>query len=166
MNSKRRPCWCPTPILWELYSFLMQMISFVLINLHRCWPHDWKHSIRVGYVFDLRFSERKIQPISMIFGILNKQYGTLENVIYFLVAISSHSHGQFAVGDNEKNKTIVILVFTFTPRWQTSRANVLGSLKSLNKLPNTGVFIAAEKWMVRSTGVGGLISLQNRNLQH
>ena len=39
------------------------------------------------------------------------------------------------------------------------------SLKSLNKLPNTRVFIAAEKWMVRSTGVGGLISLQNGNLQ-
>ena len=28
------------------------------------------------------------------------------------------------------------------------------SLKSVNKLPNTRVFIAAEKWMVRSTGVG------------
>ena len=29
--------------------------------------------MRVGYVFDLRFLEWKIQPISMIFGILNKQ---------------------------------------------------------------------------------------------
>ena len=28
--------------------------------------------MRVGYVFDSRFSEGKIQPISMIFGILNK----------------------------------------------------------------------------------------------
>ena len=28
------------------------------------------------------------------------------------------------------------------------------SVKSVNKLPNTRVFIAAEKWMVRSTGVG------------
>ena len=27
------------------------------------------------------------------------------------------------------------------------------------------VFIAAEKWMVRTTGVGGLISLQNGNLR-
>ena len=53
----------------------------------------------------------------MIFGIFNKQYGTLENVIYFLVAIPSHSHGQFAVGDNEKNKTIVIFVFIFIPKW-------------------------------------------------
>ena len=29
--------------------------------------------MRVDYVFDLRFLEWKIQPISMIFGILNKQ---------------------------------------------------------------------------------------------
>ena len=29
--------------------------------------------MRVGYVFDLRFSECKIQPISIIFGILNKK---------------------------------------------------------------------------------------------
>ena len=31
---------------------------------------------------------------------------------------------------------------------------MIGSLNSVNKLPNTRVFIAAEKWMVRSTGVG------------
>ena len=30
---------------------------------------------------------------------------------------------------------------------------MIGSLNSVNKLPNTRVFIAAE-WMVRSTGVG------------
>ena len=29
--------------------------------------------MRVDYVFDLRFLERKIQPISLIFGILNTQ---------------------------------------------------------------------------------------------
>ena len=39
----------------------------------------------------------------------------------------------------------------------------MASLKNLNKLPDTRVFIAAEKWMVRSTGVGGPISLQNGN---
>ena len=38
---KRRPCWCPKPILWELNSFLMQTLSFVPINLHRCWPREW-----------------------------------------------------------------------------------------------------------------------------
>ena len=31
------PCWLPKPFLWELNSFLMQILSFVPINLHRCW---------------------------------------------------------------------------------------------------------------------------------
>ena len=44
-TMKRRPCWCPKPILWELNSFLMQTLSFVPINLHRCWSREWKHSI-------------------------------------------------------------------------------------------------------------------------
>ena len=44
-TMKRRPCWCPKPVLWELNSFLMQMLSFVPKNLHRCWPREWKHSI-------------------------------------------------------------------------------------------------------------------------
>ena len=35
---KRRPCWCPKPVLWELTFFLIQTLSFVPINLHRCWP--------------------------------------------------------------------------------------------------------------------------------
>ena len=46
-TMKRRPCWCPKPDLWELNSFLMQMLTFVQINLHRCWPREWKHSIRL-----------------------------------------------------------------------------------------------------------------------
>ena len=50
-TMKRRPCWCPKPILWELNSFLMQTLSFVPINLHRCWPHEWKHSIDTHYVW-------------------------------------------------------------------------------------------------------------------
>ena len=44
--TSRRPCWCPKPVLWELNSFLMQTLSFVPINLHRCWPREWKHSIQ------------------------------------------------------------------------------------------------------------------------
>ena len=32
---KRRPCWCPKIILWELDSFPMQKRSFVPINSHR-----------------------------------------------------------------------------------------------------------------------------------
>ena len=42
---KRRPCWCSKQIPWELISFLMQTLSFVLINLHRCRPREWKRSI-------------------------------------------------------------------------------------------------------------------------
>ena len=49
---KRRPCWCPKPILWELNSFLMQTLSFVPINLHRCWPREWKHSIPFRHLND------------------------------------------------------------------------------------------------------------------
>ena len=44
-TMKLRPCWCPKPVLWELNSFLMLTLSFVPINLHRCWPREWKHSI-------------------------------------------------------------------------------------------------------------------------
>ena len=49
-TMKRRPCWCPKPVLWELNSFLMQTLSFVPINLHICWPREWKHSIDHGRV--------------------------------------------------------------------------------------------------------------------
>ena len=31
-TMKRRPCCCPKPILWELNSFLMQMLRFVPMN--------------------------------------------------------------------------------------------------------------------------------------
>ena len=50
------------------------------------WPKPFY--MRVGYVFESRFSAGKIKPISMIFGILNKEWWNLvENVIYFLVAV-------------------------------------------------------------------------------
>ena len=42
--TSRRPHCCPKPIHWELNSFLMQTLSFVPINLHRCWPREWKRS--------------------------------------------------------------------------------------------------------------------------
>ena len=42
---KRRPCWCPKPVLWEWNSFLMQTLSFAPINMHRCWLCEWKRSI-------------------------------------------------------------------------------------------------------------------------
>ena len=50
------------------------------------------------------------------------QWRPLYLVIYSsLLDLPSHSHGQFAVGDNEKNKTITTFFFTiFIPKWQTS----------------------------------------------
>ena len=38
----------PNQTSGELNSFLTQTISFVPINLHRCWPREWKHSIWAG----------------------------------------------------------------------------------------------------------------------
>ena len=49
---------------WVLLGFCIHQIIF---NLR------WPEPMPVGYVFDLRFLEWKIHPISMIFGILNKQ---------------------------------------------------------------------------------------------
>ena len=43
---------------------------------------------------------------------------------------------------------------------QTACANVMANLKYLNKLPSTRVVIAADKWMVRRTGVGSSIFSQ------
>ena len=42
-----------------------------------------------------------------------------------LLDLPSHSYEPFAIGDKEKNKTIVIFFFTFIPKWQNSRVNVM-----------------------------------------
>ena len=39
-TMKRRPGWCPKPVLWEMNLF----ISFVPTNLHNRWPRKWKRS--------------------------------------------------------------------------------------------------------------------------
>ena len=70
----------------------------------------------------------------------------------------------YHLGIKRKTNKTIVLFFSLSQQ-QTGRANVMVSLKSVNKLPNTRVFIAGEKWMVSSTGVGGLISLQNGNLR-
>ena len=64
--TSRRPCWCSKPILWELNSFLMQTLSFVSINLHRCWPREWKHSIRaIISIFIINSIRRSTQGSSI-----------------------------------------------------------------------------------------------------
>ena len=35
-TMKRWPCWFPKPTPWQLKSFLMETLSFVPINVHRC----------------------------------------------------------------------------------------------------------------------------------
>ena len=46
-----------------------------------------------------------------------------------------HSHGQFIIEDNEKNKTIVILSSSLSPSGKLpGRANVMTSLKMLNNI--------------------------------
>ena len=52
-TMQRRPCLCPKPVQWELNSFVMQTLSFVPINLHRCWPLEWKHRIYI-FFFDCK----------------------------------------------------------------------------------------------------------------
>ena len=39
-TMKRWPCWFPKPTLWQLQSFLMETLSFVPINVHRCSLRD------------------------------------------------------------------------------------------------------------------------------
>ena len=74
--------------------------------------------------------------------------------------------GTLPLGNRDEDKYDHRLSYSsHYPQQQTAHANVMVSLKSVNKLPNTRVFIAGEKWMVSGTGVGGLISLQNGNLR-
>ena len=50
------------------------------------WPKPIYMRVRVGYVFESRFSAGMISPISMIFGILNKEYKvSLINRISFIL---------------------------------------------------------------------------------
>ena len=47
--TSRPSYWCFKPILWDLNSFLMQTLSFViLMSLLRCWPSEWKRSILIS----------------------------------------------------------------------------------------------------------------------
>ena len=96
---KRWPCWCPKPILWELNSFLMQTLSFVPINLHRCWPGEWKHSICSTYDFD---PEAKtiilsctFSPLCQLFGFFRKRIShvlqLLVEFVHFIFAYTTFS---------------------------------------------------------------------------
>ena len=83
----------------------------------------------------------------------------LGNLFKFLRFAIMHIHEQFSIVDNEKNRTIVIFSSFLTPSGKLPVKMWWANLKSLNKLPSTGVFISAEKWMVRSTEVGGYLGV-------
>ena len=96
---KRWPYWCPKPILWELNSFLMQTLSFGPINLHRCWPGEWKHSICSTYDFD---PEAKtiilsctFSPLCQLFGFFCKRIShvlqLLVEFVHFIFAYTTFS---------------------------------------------------------------------------
>ena len=69
----------------------------------------------------------------------------LYKVIYSsLLDLTSQSHRKFAVGDNEKNKTIVIFSSSLCLSGKRPVRMWLTNLKSLNKLPYTRVFVEAE----------------------
>ena len=50
-------------------------------------------------------------------------------------------------------------VFFSLPPMQTARANVIADLTSLNKLPSTRVFVAAENGSVKALGLVALFLL-------
>ena len=70
----------------------------------------------------------------------------------------------YHLGVKMKTNMTIVLFFSLSPIANCT-CECDGKFKSVNKLPNTRVFTATEKWMVRSTGVDGLISLQNGNLR-
>ena len=90
----------------------------------------------------------------------------------YLVIYSSFldlPYGQFAVADlmRRRGRLSYLSSSLSTSGKLPVRIECDGKSKELvmNKLPNRRFFIAAEKWMVRSIGVGGFVSLQNGNLR-
>ena len=73
-TMKRRPCWCPKPILRELNSFLMQTLSFVPINLHRYWPRGWKHLIGIGKSLTLTYLPAYVFGIVLLMSVSVLKY--------------------------------------------------------------------------------------------
>ena len=92
-TMKRRPCWCPKRVQWGLNSFLMQTLSFVPINLHRCWPREWKHSIWgacvMQYYFSVVFCIFKYPPHQLIIGSLRNDDGDVnENGNKYVIGLA------------------------------------------------------------------------------
>ena len=121
-TMKRRPCWGPKPILWELNSFLLQTLSFVPTNLHRCWPREWKHSI------DLIHDTRHLCTRLRTDGIkaMSRGFSGGKQVINFSNA-RHRGWTTFYIKDDNGKLWVEVIIFTFldavaTVRYPHSRA--------------------------------------------
>ena len=68
--------------------------------------------------------------------------------------------GTLPLGDKDEGKYDNRRVFFSLPPMQTARANVIADLTSLNKLPSTKVFVAAENGSVEVLGLVALFLLE------
>ena len=68
--------------------------------------------------------------------------------------------GTLPLGDKDEGKYDNRRVFFSLPPMQTARANVIADLTSLNKLPSTKVFVAAENASVEVLGLVALFLLK------
>ena len=58
-------------------------VSLPYLNDFLKWPEPIY--MRVGYVFESRFSAEMILPISMIFGILNKEWSNVKKLLFIFL---------------------------------------------------------------------------------
>lgn len=63
---------------WVLLGFCIHQVIF---------NWRWPEPMPVGYVFDLRFLEWKIHPISMMFGILNKEWSIFKKMLFIFLKV-------------------------------------------------------------------------------
>ena len=127
-TMERWPCWCPKPILWELSFFLMQTLSFVPINLYRCWPREWKHSPSVQ-LFRKRLSKKMCtrQSRKVIWDVIN----TLSKLL-LLLSFSTRKHmsvASSAVYSKPPTKPFGIVACTFSDN--LSRNSCMWKMKQL-----------------------------------
>ena len=72
--------------------------------------------------------------------------------------------GSLPLGDKHEENMTITLFFSL-PQWQSARANVMANLSSLNKLPNTRVFVAAENGSVEVLELVALFLLKTGRLR-
>ena len=170
---KRRPCWCPKTVLWELNSFLMQTISFVPINLHRCWPREWKHYtnlIRAEHLSEWRLkwvhsqcSSVLTNPPFLVEADPLVRYNLFSQerllhifwhvtVIYFVGLPKSHENEQRSLSALRESKISTLWTLLFLARYRTKHVITSNKLPEDLKFPKACKALFAtseiEKWMM------------------